>query len=229
MRDWHDDQWGIVYGCTKVSAGCKNCSAEQAMARRPGYGDDYASPSWTGVVRVQPEQLKSIERCRRPLKLLVSSISDIFHKDVPDEFLDEAFDVMDRLSQHTYGLLTKRSERMREYLSRRSIPDHIWPGVSVEENDYRWRVDDLMGIEARTRWACVEPMIGPVDLSGYLSPTRLNWVAAGPELGDGARPCKAQWMRDLLAQGRAHGVPFFTKHILDEREIREYPDPVRDS
>jgi len=151
-------------------------------------------------------------------------MGDLFHEKVPAAFVDQVFASMARFPQHRFAVLTKRSERMRSFLlSRDPVPDHVWLGVTVEDDEHRGRLDDLMAVPARVRWISAEPLLGPLDVSGYLGADRLNFVACGPELGDDARPCDVAWMRTLRDQCADADVPFFTKHILDGERIRQVP------
>lgn len=233
--DWWDGQWPIVMGCTKISAGCTHCAASILMGRDPTLqkfaytvnGDPHRA-KWTGLVESYPEMLDQAlvwagQENGSSLRIFVSPAADLFHDQVPDSFLDATFETLSRAAPVTFGILTKRPERMREYLRGRSIPDHIWIGVTVESGDYLSRVDDLLTIDAKTRWVSAEPLLGAFSLAPWLGPDRLNWVVCGPELGEYARPCQPSWMRTLRSECIDAGVPFFTKHLLDGEEIREYP------
>jgi protein gp37 len=155
--------------------------------------------------------------------VFVDPSSDLFHDKVPDSFLDVAFEAMSR-SKATFGVLSKRSGRLRDYLRGRIISRNIWVGVTVESPAYTSRIEDLLQVNARVRWVSVEPLLGELSLASWLGPLDVNWVVAGPELGEHARPCPSEWMRKLRVECTMAKVPFFTKHILDGETIREYPD-----
>lgn len=206
--EWTEHTWNPVVGCTKLSAGCKHCYAE-VMARRlqamgtPGYEHGFKK------IRLRPERLLEPTQRSRPTTYFVNSMSDLFHKDVPDWFIDQVFGTMRRAQQHTFQVLTKRPERMAEYLDGKEVPDHVWLGTSVENKRHGVpRIAHLRRILARTRFLSVEPLledIGPVDLAG------IAWVIVGGESGHGARPMKAAWVRNVKEQCDAAGVSFFFK------------------
>jgi protein gp37 len=170
-------------------------------------------------------------------RIFVDSMSDLFHRDIPDAFIDRVFDVMERATQHTYQLLTKRSERMKRYVNKRypyaPCPSHIWLGVSVEDNRVAWRSHDLRATNAMVRWISAEPLIGSLNA---VSLTDFDWVVAGGESGKHARPMDLDWARDLRDRCTSAGVAFFLKQlggahdkrggdkaVLDGRRWTEYP------
>ena len=229
-RDWYDFQWLITLGCTKHSEGCRYCSAATQIARSPSLqrfaqlrdGNPH-NGNWTGFVETFPERLPTASQFAEGQKIFVDSASDLFHEKVPEPFLDAAFDAMSK-SKATFGVLTKRSERLREYLRGRIVPRNIWVGVTVESPIYESRIDDLLQINARVRWVSAEPLLGELSLAPWLGPLDVSWVVAGPELGEHARPCHSEWMRKIAVECTMAKVPFFTKHLLDGEAIREYPD-----
>ncbi len=228
MRDWWDVQWTITLGCSRVSEGCRNCSAEIMTARSPNM-QDYATlrdgphdARWTGKVVTFPDMLKHPARWREPWWVFVSSTSDLFHEDVPNAFIAQALRVMEKSPRHTFGILTKRAQRMREFFRRRKAPDNVMLGVSVEDDSVMERIEHLTGIDAAIRWVSAEPLLGPLVLPADLLKS-LDWLCAGPEIGENARPCKPEWMQALVTQCRGAGIPFFSQHPIEGEEIREWP------
>jgi protein gp37 len=214
--EWTDATWNPVRGCSKVSPGCKFCYAEVFSERFRGVP---GHPFEQGFdLRLVPEKLEQPLHWRRPRKIFVNSMSDLFHEQVPAKFIDETFAVMERASQHTYQVLTKRPERALEVLSSgavRPVPDHVWIGVSIESSRFTWRADVLRQIPARVRFISAEPLLGslleegprraPVNLTG------IEWVIVGGESGPRARPMLAEWAREVRDTCVAARVPFFFK------------------
>jgi protein gp37 len=206
--EWTEHTWNPVVGCTKISAGCKHCYAE-VMARRlqamgtPGYEDGFRK------VRLLANRLEEPLKRKRPTTYFVNSMSDLFHDQVPDAFVDLVFDVMRRAPQHTFQVLTKRAQRVANYSLRREIPDHVWIGVSVENVRHGVpRIGQLQRARARTKFLSVEPLLedlGLLDLRG------LDWVIVGGESGRGARPMRADWVRRIREQCDEQDVSFFFK------------------
>lgn len=205
--EWTEQTWNPTTGCTKISPGCKNCYAEvmarrlQAMGAR-GYENGFN-------LSILPERLKQPLMRRKPTTYFVNSMSDLFHNDIPFEFLDQVFEVIKRTPLHTYQILTKRSARMRKYFASRSVPNNVWMGVSVENRKYGLpRIDDLREVKASIRFLSVEPLledIGEVNLRG------IHWVIVGGESGPKARPMKAEWVETIKEQCEQDGVAFFFK------------------
>ena len=210
--EWTDATWNPVTGCTKVSPGCKHCYAETFAERWRGIP---AHPYEQGFdLRLWPDRVDMPLRWKRPRTIFVNSMSDLFHEEVPFEFVREVFRKMETYDSHIYQVLTKRPDRMLQFsewdTKRSEWPDHIWAGTSVE-NQY-WadrRIPILQQIPTRVRFLSVEPLLKAVDLSSYLS--TLQWVIVGGESGHRARPMKEEWalrIRDDCVQAR---VPFFFK------------------
>jgi protein gp37 len=205
--EWTEQTWNPTTGCTKISPGCKHCYAEamakrlQAMGAR-GYENGFN-------LSILPERLEQPLLRRKPTTYFVNSMSDLFHNDIPFDFLDQVFDVIKRTPQHTYQILTKRSARMRKYFASRDVPDNVWLGVSVENRKYGLpRVDDLREVKAGIRFLSVEPLledVGEIDLRG------IHWVIVGGESGPKARPMKAAWVEAIKDQCEQDGVAFFFK------------------
>jgi len=232
LGDWHDGEWMVARGCTKVSPGCVNCTAAWSLIDTPVAKATDRGADWTGVVEPIERQITvTPTRWDRPLRLFVGASTDFWHEGLSDEFRARVWAQVHRYKQHTFAFLTKRSREMCNWFERvdPEVPDNVWLGVSVENDDYRWRLDDLLMIDARVRFAQCEPLLDRVHLEPYLKPypngqRGLDWVAAGPEWGvANARPCDVRWMRQLRDDCAKHGIPFFTKHLLDGREHRELP------
>lgn len=205
--EWTEHTWNPVTGCTKVSPGCKHCYAE-TMARRlkamgaAGYENGFE-------LTLHPERLEQPQRRRTPTTYFVNSMSDLFHKGVPDEFIDRVLDVCSRTPQHTYQVLTKRADRLPRFFAKREVPSNVWLGVSVENKRHGVpRIELLRQVTARVRFLSVEPLLedlGMLDLSG------LHWIIVGGESGHGARPMQPEWAESVRIQALEQGVPFFFK------------------
>lgn len=233
--EWTDATWNPVRGCTKITSGCAHCYAETFAERFRGVP---GHPYEQGFdVRLVPGKLTQPLQWRRSRMVFVNSMSDLFHEDVPDEYILKVARVMQIANWHTYQVLTKRSERMLDLLSTklRSVAGepHIWWGVSVENRGQGLpRVDHLRAAPAAVRFLSVEPLLeslGPLDLSG------IHWVIVGGESGHGARPLQESWVLEIRDQCRQAGVPFFFKQWggrqkkrtgreLDGRTYDEIPD-----
>jgi protein gp37 len=233
--EWTEMTWNPVSGCTKVSPGCVNCYAER-MAKRlkamgaARYHDGFA-------LRTHEAALEEPLRWKSPRKVFVNSMSDLFHKDVPLEFIQRAFDVMAQCSQHQFQILTKRAARLRELAPALNWAPNIWMGVSVEDQKRARRAVDLSAVPAQIRFLSVEPLLGPID---ELPLDGIHWVIVGGESGPGARPIERQWVEALLKQCRARGVAFFFKQwggvqkhrtgrTLRGRTYNEMPQPANAS
>lgn len=205
--EWTDETWNPVTGCSKVSAGCDNCYAE-TMARRlqamgaPGYENGFQ-------LTLHSERLQQPIRKKKPTHFFVNSMSDLFHEDVPDGFIDDVFDVMRRTPQHTYQILTKRAYRLHEYFGFKRLPSNIWLGVTVEDKQNGIpRINHLRGVNAAIRFLSVEPLLedlGEIDLSG------IHWVIVGGESGPNARPMCQEWVLSVKDQCEKYGSAFFFK------------------
>ena len=208
--EWTNATWNPVTGCTKISAGCDHCYAERIAERFRGVK---GHPFENGFdLTLRPERLAQPHTWRRPRMIFVNSMSDLFHKRVPREFVDAVFDSMERADWHVFQVLTKRSSRMRDYVNARYLcippPAHIWVGVSVEDGTKLSRVQHLRDTAAQVRFLSLEPLIGPIeslDLSG------IHWTIVGGESGPGARPMHTDWVRQIRNRCLACGVPFFFK------------------
>ena len=207
--EWTEQTWNPTTGCTKISPGCEHCYAEvmanrlQAMGVK-GYENGFK-------LSILPERLAEPLNRRKPTTYFVNSMSDLFHNEIPFEFLDQIFDVIQRTPQHIYQILTKRAARMRTYFleGERTVPPNVWLGVSVENRKHGLpRVDELREIEASIRFLSVEPLLedlGEIDIAG------IHWVIVGGESGLKARPMKSEWVESIKEQCEQCGVAFFFK------------------
>lgn len=204
--EWTDATWNPVTGCTKVSPGCKNCYAERLAARllamgNPRYRNGFA-------VTLHPDQLTLPLRWRRPRRVFVNSMSDLFHPSVPEKYIRRIFDVMAEAHWHTFQILTKRSDRLAALAPDLPWPPNVWPGVSVENARYTWRIAHLQTVPAAMRFLSVEPLLGAIP---KLPLQGIQWVIVGGESGGGRRPMAEAWARDIRDQCANAGVAFFFK------------------
>jgi protein gp37 len=275
--EWTDVSWNPVRGCSLVSAGCAHCYAMKQAHRFSGPGKPYEGltelgpqgPRWTGKIKLVPELLDEPLGWKKPRRVFVNSMSDLFHEDVPEEFINRVWAEMCIADWHVYQILTKRPQRMLDFLTRNDwqlvgsivasrsqeaayralarkragfkVCEHVWLGVSVEDQKTAdERIPLLLQTPAAVRWISLEPMLGPVDISCYLQPPAhisgrhvrlgrgewiidadgahlmwrgLDWVVVGGESGPGARLCDVAWIRSIVRQCRAAGVPVFVKQL----------------
>ncbi|AEJ01255.1 Gp37Gp68 family protein [Nitrosomonas sp. Is79A3] len=205
--EWTEQTWNPVVGCTKVSPGCKNCYAE-SMAQRlkamgtPGYENGFK-------LSLVPQRLNDPLKRRIPTIYFVNSMSDLFHEEVPFEYIDRVFETIYSASHHTFQILTKRAERMAEYFSGKQAPSNAWLGVSVEDKQYGIpRIDQLRQINAGIRFLSVEPLLEDI---GKINLTNIHWVIVGGESGPKARPMKQDWVDAIQEQCKEAKVAFFFK------------------
>jgi protein gp37 len=198
--------WNPVTGCTKISPGCKHCYAERMAKRLNAMGvKSYANEF---KLTLQPQMLEQPLRWQTPRTVFVNSMSDLFHIDVPVDFIQQVFDVMRRAHWHTFQVLTKRSDRALELDDQIDWPANVWMGVSVENEKHQFRIDDLRRTHAKTKFLSLEPLLGPLP---KLKLKRIDWVIVGGESGPGARPMQQAWVEDIRGQCAGAGVPFFFK------------------
>jgi protein gp37 len=204
--EWTESTWNPVTGCTKISPGCDNCYAERLALRlramgQPNYKNGFA-------VTMQPHMLNLPLRWKMPQTIFVNSMSDLFHRDVPTDYILRVFDVMNEASHHRFQVLTKRSQRLMRLSSRLTWTPNIWMGVSVENETFTFRIDHLRETEAHIKFLSLEPLLGPLQ---HLDLKGIDWVIVGGESGPGARPMERTWVRSIRAQCRGARVPFFFK------------------
>ncbi|ALS23773.1 DUF5131 family protein [Paenibacillus naphthalenovorans] len=227
--EWTEATWNPVTGCTKISEGCRNCYAA-TMAKRlhamrnPRYINGFN-------VTLHEDLLQLPLKWKRPRRIFVNSMSDLFHKDVPFEFIQSVFKTMEMAHWHTFQILTKRSDRLLELSRSLPWPQNIWQGVSVEDSRVTNRINDLRQVPAHVRFLSIEPLIGPLnnlDLDG------IHWVIVGGESGHGARPMREEWVTGIRDQCLQQHVAFFFKQwggvqkhrtgrVLDGRTWDEFP------
>lgn len=243
--EWTDATWNPTTGCTKVSAGCDHCYAHtlahgrlaQAYSRRLPVLETSEAVADPFAVRLWPERLREPARWKEPRMVFVNSMSDLFHVDVPEDFVRRIFEVMLEADWHVFQVLTKRPTRMARFFERNRdlfpsgrIPGHIWMGTSVESQDVIYRVDHIRLVPAEVRFLSCEPLLGPlrIDLEG------IGWVIVGGESGIGHRRMDPAWARQVRDQCREANVPFFFKQwggrtpkaggrLLDDRTWDEVP------
>jgi len=204
--DWSKNSWNPVSGCTKISTGCKNCYAKRIALELQRAGKSKYKNGFD--LTCHPSLLREPLKWKKSKRVFVNSMSDLFHKDVPDSFIKKIFDTMHMACQHQFYALTKRSERLYEMKDELDWWDNIWMGVSIENPDYLYRIDQLRATNAVIKFISIEPLLGPlpdIDL------TDIDWVIVGGESGQGARPMKKEWVIDIRDQCIAAGVPFFFK------------------
>lgn len=213
--EWTEVTWNPVTGCDRTSPGCDHCYAQRLAVRlkamgQPRYQRD-GDPATSGPgfgVSCHDDLVDQPLRWRAPRLVFVNSMSDLFHPDVPADFVRRVFATMELASQHTFQVLTKRSKRLTELAGRLPWPPNVWMGVSVEDSRYRFRVGHLRRVPAAVRFLSIEPLIGPV---GALDLEGIHWVIVGGESGPGARPLDQGWVTDIRDQCVAAGVAFFFK------------------
>jgi len=204
--EWTESTWNPVVGCTKISLGCRNCYAERMAKRLQAMGQ----PNYLHGFRLSMHD-KSLNlplKWKSPQIIFVNSMSDLFHKDVSVRFIRKVFRVMNDSPRHRYQVLTKRAERLCELAPRLEWSENIWMGVTVEESQYRERIDCLRNTGARIKFLSLEPLLGPLpqlDLRG------IDWIIAGGESGPGARPMEKSWVLDIRDQCQRENIPFFFK------------------
>lgn len=204
--EWTEATWNPVTGCTKISPGCKNCYAERLALRLKAMGSHRYKRGFR--VTLHDDVLNLPRTWKAPRRIFVNSMSDLFHPDVPLWFIRRVFDTMSDCPQHTFQILTKRSDRLQKLSVKLPWPKNIWIGVSVEDSRVFYRIDDLRKVSATVRFLSCEPLIGSladVDLRG------IHWVIAGGESGPHSRPMNVEWVREILRACRRSKVPFFFK------------------
>lgn len=234
--EWCDETWNPTRGCSRVSPGCTNCYAERQARRHAGKNGAYegllhSTGVWNGGITLVEGALDLPERWLRPRRIFVDSMSDLFHERVPFEFIDKVFETMITTPRHTYQVLTKRPERMLEYMSSSDTwprrvtidklpPPNVWLGVSVEDQERaEERIPLLLQTPATLRFLSCEPLLGPLDLHAACAlyaeadSATIDWIIVGGESGPGARPFVLGWGKELVRQCRAAHVAVFVKQV----------------
>ncbi len=193
--EWTDATWNPVTGCSKVSSGCKHCYAERLSKRLMLMGVEKYRNAFT--VTLHPETLDAPLSWKQPHTIFVNSMSDLFHEDIPIDFINKVFDVISQAHWHRFQVLTKRSQRLRELASVLNWPKNLWMGVSVEMRDFCYRIDDLRATPAQVKFLSLEPLLGPLQT---LDLRNIDWVIAGGESGPNARICELKWLVDIRDQ-----------------------------
>lgn len=222
--EWTNATWNPTTGCTRVSAGCDNCYAATLASGRLSHiytkhlpvVDSEENRADPFAVRLWSDRLRDPARWREPRMIFVNSMSDLFHADIPEEYLRRVFQVMLDVDRHIYQILTKRPSRAARFWKRNQdlfrgnlMPEHIWIGASVESQAVAYRVDHLRTVPARVRFLSCEPLLGPLELGL----DGISWVIAGGESGVGFRPLDLCWAMSVRDQCRNACVPFFFKQI----------------
>lgn len=240
--EWTDATWNPISGCVVLSPGCSHCYAMRMASRLQAMGHSAyrgvtkkvnGRPVWTGRLHIREDVLEVPLRWRKPRKIFVNSMSDLFQDGVPEAFIHRVWDVMEQTPQHIFQILTKRPENMRDFLSKSSIPllPNVWLGTSVENARFVSRINALRQVRAAVRFVSFEPLLGPVgnvDLSG------VHWAIVGGESGPKARTMDEAWVEQIHGQCRLHGTAFFFKQwggvnkkaagrIFRRRVWNEYP------
>ena len=204
--EWTESTWNPVTGCTKISPGCKHCYAERMAERlRAMRQANYINGF---DLTLHPHMLDVPLRWKRPQTIFVNSMSDLFHRDVPFDYIQRVFDVMTRAHWHRFQVLTKRASRVAELSPKLQWASNIWMGVSVETEEYRDRIDALRLTAAQTKFLSLEPLLGPLH---DLNLDGIDWVIVGGESGPRSRPMASEWVMDLRDQCLRAKVPFFFK------------------
>ena len=204
--EWTEMTWNPTTGCNKISAGCKHCYAEVMTRRLQAMGIEKYKDGF--AVRMHEDALTVPYSWKKPKVVFVNSMSDLFHPEVPIDFIEKVFAVMNDTPQHTYQVLTKRADRLYELHHRLHWTPNIWMGVSVEDERVIDRIDFLRETNAVVKFLSCEPLIGPLP---HLNLDNINWVIVGGESGRKARPMKETWVWDIRQQCIESGVAFFFK------------------
>ncbi len=230
--EWTNATWNPVRGCTKTSPGCKHCYAERFAERFRGVP---GHPFEQGFdLRLVPEALELPRKWRLARLIFVNSMSDLFHEEIPNDYIQRVLEVVAASPQHQFQILTKRAKRLEEFAIENSLPRNAWFGVSVESYDYLWRINHLRRVAAQVRFLSIEPLLGPLH---DLNLAGIHWVIAGGESGPKARPMNPSWVRDIRQRCVEADVPFFFKQwggtrknragrVLDGRTWDEMPRGV---
>jgi protein gp37 len=230
--EWTHSTWNPVTGCTKISPGCKFCYAERMAERLQAMGQ----PNYRNgfELTLQPRMLELPLQWKKPQRIFVNSMSDLFHRDLPVPYIQRVFEVMRQASWHQFQILTKPADHLAELDPVLDWPANVWMGVSVENADHTDRIDDLRGTGARVKFLSLEPLLGPLP---DLNLQGIDWVIAGGESGPKARPVQEAWIREIRDQCLRDQVAFFFKQwggqnkkksgrMLEGRTWDEVPQPA---
>ena len=230
--EWTESTWNPVTGCTKISDGCTHCYAERMAKRLQSMGQ----PNYVNgfQLAIHEHVLELPLKWKQPKTIFVNSMSDLFHEGVPFDFILRVFDTMRQASWHTFQVLTKRSGRLHKLNDQLDWPPNVWMGVSVENNRYLSRIDDLRQVSACVRFLSLEPLLGPLP---GLDLSNIEWVIVGGESGPKARPIEPVWVMDIRDQCKNLEVPFFFKQwggvnrkksgrVLDGKTWSEFPHMI---
>jgi len=204
--EWTESTWNPLTGCTKISPGCKHCYAERMAIRLQAMGQSNYENGFNLSLHEKAVELPL--KWKKPQKIFVNSMSDLFHKQVPVDFILKVFNVMHRAHWHEFQILTKRSDRLHELDHLLSWTPNIWMGVSVENQDYTFRIDHLRQTHAQTKFLSLEPLLGPIH---FLDLKGIDWVIVGGESGPGARRMDTDWVTEIRETCHNANVPFFFK------------------
>lgn len=204
--EWTEVTWNPITGCSKVSSGCQNCYAERLSLRLKAMGvKKYANGF---AVTIHEDSLCDPLKWRKPKRIFVNSMSDLFHEDVPEYFIQKVFLIMAQCPQHIFQVLTKRSSRLREMAPNLNWTDNIWMGVTVEDGNNIGRISDLQSVPARVRFLSCEPLLGPIN---NIPLDSIDWVIVGGESGPKARKMEKDWVDEIFKECSRNNVPFFFK------------------
>lgn len=229
--EWTEATWNPVTGCDEVSPGCAHCYAKTFAERWRGIPGHHYEQGFD--LRIWPERLEQPQRWQRPRMIFVNSMSDLFHEEIPDEFIGEVFEAMRQANWHTFQILTKRHQRLVDVGKGLDWPPNVWMGVSIENRRFVHRTDFLREIPAAVRFVSAEPLLGPLE---GLDLTGIDWLIAGGESGPGHRPVREEWLLSLRDRCLHEEVAFFFKQWggrtpkiggrqLDGRMWNEMPTP----
>ena len=204
--EWTESTWNPTTGCTKISLGCQHCYAERMAKRLQSMGNKKYRNGFK--ITLHPDVLNEPYSWRNPRSVFVNSMSDLFHENIPFDYIQKVFNVMNENLRHTFQVLTKRSDVLLEYSKYLNWTKNIWMGVTVESQQFNNRIEELRKTEAFVKFLSLEPLISKVKL---LNLTGIDWVIVGGESGPGARPMLEEWVIDIKKQCRLQNVPFFFK------------------
>jgi protein gp37 len=228
--EWTDATWNPVTGCTKISPGCTHCYAERLAERLEAMGNPRYRNGFE--LTLHADQIDLPLRWRKPKRIFVNSMSDLFHEDVPEDFIRQVFQVMNHAHWHNFQVLTKRAERLAELVPALHWTPNIWQGVSVESEEYLWRLDYLRQTPAAVRFISIEPLLSRIP---SLKLDGIHWVIVGGESGPGHRPPVPDWVREIRDLCVGARVAFFFKqwggrtsksggNVLDGERWLQYPE-----